>query len=83
MNNLTPIEKAKKLWIYNIDNINVFPVVILQDHFTIFHNTKKSQYVLTYDQIAHIFFYLPLIFHFDSSKTDHIWFVMINEKEPK
>ena len=49
MNNLTPIEKAKKLWIYNIDNINIFPVVILQDHFTIFHNTKKSQNVLTYD----------------------------------
>ncbi len=49
MNNLTPIQKAKKLWIYNIDIMNIFPTVILQDHFNVFHNIKKSQYVLTYD----------------------------------
>ena len=51
MDNLTPIEKAKKLWIYNIDMMKIFPTIILQDHFQVIHNIKKSQNVLTYDQI--------------------------------
>lgn len=49
MNNLTPIEKAKKLWIYNIDMMRIFPTIILQDHFQVIHSIKKSQNVLTYD----------------------------------
>lgn len=49
MDNLTPIQKAKKLWVYNIDMISCFPTIILQDHFQIFHNIKKSQNVLTQD----------------------------------
>jgi len=47
MYNLTPIQKAKKLWVYNIDMMTSFPIVILQDYFHIFHNIKKSQNVLT------------------------------------
>ena len=49
MDNLTPVEKAKKLGVYNIDIINIFPSVILQDHYLIFHNIKKSQNLLTQD----------------------------------
>ena len=41
MDNLTPIEKAKKLGIYNIDMMRIFPTIILQDHYNIIHNIKK------------------------------------------
>ena len=49
MNNLTPIEKAKELWIYNIDIMNIFPTIILQEHYPIISNINKSQNVLTQD----------------------------------
>jgi len=49
MDNLTPVEKAKKLGIYNIDIMKIFPTVILQDNYLAIHNIKKSQNVLTQD----------------------------------
>ncbi len=50
MYNLTPVEKARKLGVYNIKALTLFPMnLILQDHYNIFHNLKKSQYVLTQD----------------------------------
>ncbi len=55
MDNLTPIEKAKKLGIYNIDIIKIFPTFILQNHYLIIHNIKKSQNVLTQDHLKRIF----------------------------
>lgn len=59
MNNLTPVEKARKLWIYNIDILRIFPVVILQDHFPVFHNLNKlSQNVLTYDLYFYNLYFL-------------------------
>jgi len=44
MDNLTPVEKARKLWIYNIDILRIFPVVIIQDHFNIFHLTTRQKF---------------------------------------
>ena len=33
MNNLTPVQKAKQLWVYNIWIMSIFPTVILQDFY--------------------------------------------------
>jgi hypothetical protein len=71
MDNLTPIQKAKKLWVYNIDMISCFPTIILQDHFQIFHNIKKSQNVLTQD----------LFRLFDTKKQEKKSLVFFNLRE--
>ena len=50
MNNLTPIQKAKQLGIYNIEIMNIFPTVILQDFYREVSAVSKSeisQYVFT------------------------------------
>lgn len=55
MNNLTPIQKAKKLWVYNIDIMSIFPTVILQDFYREVSSISKSemsQYVLTNDLLS-------------------------------
>ena len=31
--------------------MKIFPTIILQDHFQVIHNIKKSQNVLTYDHL--------------------------------
>ena len=52
MNNLTPIQKAQQLWIYNIEIMNIFPTVILQDFYQVVSAISKSetsQYVFTQD----------------------------------
>ena len=52
MNNLTPIQKAKKLGVYNIWIMNIFPTVILQDFYREVSSISKSemsQYVFTKD----------------------------------
>jgi hypothetical protein len=58
MNNLTPIQKAKKLGVYNIDIMNIFPTLILQDFYrevSAIHHSQKSQYVLTQDlEVLHL-----------------------------
>lgn len=72
MDNLTPIQKALKLWIYNIWIMSIFPTVILQDFYreisVINHSSEfleKSQYVFTKDQnIFYIFlFFINCISH--------------------
>jgi hypothetical protein len=53
MNNLTPIQKAKQLGVYNIWIMNIFPTVILQDFYREVSSISKSQlsqYVFTKDQ---------------------------------
>lgn len=57
MDNLTPIQKAKKLGIYNIDILNIFPTIILQDFYrevSAIHHSQKSQYLLTQDLLFFI-----------------------------
>jgi len=52
MNNLTPIQKAKQLGIYNIWIMSIFPTVILQDFYREVSSISKSQmsqYVFTKD----------------------------------
>lgn len=52
MNNLTPIQKAKQLGVYNIDIMKIFPTIILQDFYrevSAIHHSQKSQYVFTHD----------------------------------
>ena len=52
MNNLTPIQKAKQLGVYNIEIMNIFPTVILQDFYREVSAVSKSeisQYVFTKD----------------------------------
>jgi len=52
MNNLTPIQKAKQLGIYNIWIMSIFPTVILQDFYrevSAISNSEMSQYVFTKD----------------------------------
>ena len=48
MNNLTPTNRAYSHWIYNINALRDFPLLILQDHYLILDKIKKSQNVLTY-----------------------------------
>ena len=53
MNNLTPIQKAKQLGIYNIWIMSIFPTVILQDFYrevSAISKSEMSQYVFTKDQ---------------------------------
>jgi len=53
MNNLTPIEKARKLGVYNINIMSIFPTVILQDFYrevSTISKSQMSQYVFTQDQ---------------------------------
>ena len=53
MNNLNPIQKAKQLGVYNIEIMNIFPTVILQDFYREVSAVSKSeisQYVFTKDQ---------------------------------
>jgi len=60
MNNLTPIEKARKLGVYNINIMSIFPTVILQDFYrevSTISKSQMSQYVFTQDRI-----FLHLIF---------------------
>lgn len=52
MNNLTPIQKAKQLWVYNIEIMSIFPTVILQDFYrevSAVSKSELSQYVFTKD----------------------------------
>jgi len=52
MNDLTPIQKAKKIWVYNIEIMSIFPTVILQDFYkeiSTISKSKMSQYVLGQD----------------------------------
>jgi len=52
MDNLTPIQKAKKLGVYNIEIMNIFPTVILQDFYrevSAISKSEMSQYVFTKD----------------------------------
>jgi len=52
MNNLTPIEKALQLGVYNIWIMSIFPTVILQDFYreiSAISKSQMSQYVLTKD----------------------------------
>ena len=52
MNNLTPIQKAKELGVYNIDVMSIFPTLILQDFYREVSSISKSQmsqYVFTQD----------------------------------
>jgi len=52
MNNLTPIEKARKLGVYNINIMSIFPTVILQDFYrevSTISKSQMSQYVFTQD----------------------------------
>jgi hypothetical protein len=52
MDNLTPIKKAKKLGIYNIDVMSIFPTLILQDFYreiSTISKSQMSQYVFTQD----------------------------------
>jgi hypothetical protein len=57
MDHLTPVEKAKKLGIYNIDIINIFPTLILQDFYrevSAISQSQMSQYVLTQDLFSYV-----------------------------
>lgn len=57
MNNLTPIQKAKQLGIYNIWIMSIFPTVILQDFYrevSAISNSEMSQYVFTKDLIKKV-----------------------------
>jgi hypothetical protein len=61
MNNLTPIEKARQLWIYNIGIMNIFPTVILQDFYqevSTISKSETSQYVFTQDLYVKRYFQL-------------------------
>ena len=58
MNNLTPIQKAKELGIYNIWIMSIFPTVILQDFYrevSAISKSETSQYVFTQDLLTDFF----------------------------
>jgi len=62
MNNLTPIQKAKQLGVYNIEIMNIFPTIILQDFYREVSSISKSemsQYVFTKDLFKYLFAFLP------------------------
>ena len=55
MYNLTPIQKAKKLGVYNIDVMSIFPTLILQDFYrevSAISKYQMSQYVFTQDHFS-------------------------------